>query len=351
MIVSYLMIFLTIIVALIIFSLLVFLLIRKYFFNYFAKKRNNYYEKTLPIVIRYVTGKDERLGRGLNTTSKWQREVITEILYKVSRKITSEEEINRVRFVSQSIGYTDELKQSLIQRKKLIEVSEATKKAGVLRLKDLAPLIEKNLYEDDVDLWLSSARALANMGESSPIIRFLANSERDISQKVVIRIGDMLLRSNTVDENEMMDHFDSASLIVQRVFIETFGRKKMFRTLPIIESCLEHEDLELQVKALKAIGEMGLTTKQDEIMEFLFHPEWVVKVAAINAIHSCKVMKAVDILTELLADENWWVRLRAAEALKGFGIIGKEKLLWTQQFHGDLFAREMAEKVLQSYSS
>jgi len=347
MILIFLIVLLSIILFIMNTFIFIFLLIRKYINNILERKKESYRILILPLITRYITHDEEKLSRMLFSSTNWKRKVILNVLYDISKKVTSASENNRIQNLCHILGYTKELEKNLKHKKRWI-ASDALQKAGVLKLNELAPVIKNILYSNDNNLWLLSARSLTNMNESKDLIYFLIEKGHVIPSWSAIRIGEMLLRVNSHDTDTIIKYFFKASPLVQRVFIDVLGSQRTLKALPLIEHCLYAKDGELRIKALKAIGDIGITTKEYELILFLQKNHWVEQIAAIYAIKSCRIWMAIPQLKKLLSHENWWVRLRAAQALKSFGEKGKRELELVKINDLDPFARDMATKVLEN---
>ena len=326
-------------------SLFLYLIFNKATDKYFEKKKVKYRKKISPFLNLYLSNDNIPLNRLFLTKKKWKRDIIIEFLYNKSATTKNEEEMIKISGLCKSIGLTDELSKRLKSKNWWI-VADATRKVGRLKLTELTPLLLNNLQSSEYDVWTTSARALGNMGQINYLIKLLIEKESTLERWSLIRIGDILIQANQGDFDIIIDHLDNVSALLKGIFIETLGKRKAVKALPVIEKYLESDNIELRLKALKAIGEIGITSNENKILELISSSNWLEAVMAIQTAQKCSIRQSIPILLTLISNQNWWVRLRSAEAIYSFGIIGKEKLLWISRFHEDPYAKNMAEKVL-----
>ncbi len=327
--------------------LFVYLLLKKALTNRLNVKRRAYTLVVQPKIIGYVT-KGTPIYRLLNTSSPWKRKVIIDNLLNMASIVSHEDELRRIHHLCQQIGLDKQLEQ-LIQSDKWWIASGATRQAGGLKLQSLAPYINHNLSASHFDLWFASARALTQMNQGINVARYLVDHEQELDRTAILRLGDMLLAAEAQILPFMIKHLDTVSMPLKLVFIDILGKRKAIAALDQIEALIVHENSELRIKALKAIADIGHTTKEHEVMRRLEAGEWPERLMCIRIIQECRLRRGVPQLAELLCHTKWWIRLRAAEALLSFGVLGVERLRWISMHHEDRYARDMASKILAEH--
>lgn len=330
-------------------SILSYLLIRKVLIIIHSKRKNSYYQSMYPKLSQYITnGENEHnLHRSFQPTENWKREVVIGILYQFCSTLNSDDEVDRIGKIIQSIGLDQELAKKL-KDPRWWTVVEATNRVGKFRLRELSDVIVENLNSPEYDLWIASARALSLMNKSELLVNFLLEKETELPNWSIIRMSDILVHGGDESIDPMIRHLSQASPLLQGLFIDILGKKKVITAIPAIETYLFHEDEKFRLKALKAIGDIGLTNHEEYVISLLHSSSWAERLNTIHAVRNCAIHEATQYLCELVSDSNWWVRLRAAEALFSFGTKGKEYLTWASVYHQDRFARDMAKKVLQN---
>lgn len=333
------------ILILILSSIFIYLTLNKLIEKLLEIRRINYSRKIYPLLNLYISTETPYINRIFYTKKKWKREIIINILYEKNLTTKNTEMLQSINRLYKELGLIDEVAGSL-EDKRWWVVAENTRKAGNLKIIELIPNIYNNLDSSNYDIWTSSARALSKMGKNSLLIKFLLENDGKLEKWSVIRIGDMLDKEGEGDIELMLASLNDASPLLKGIFIETLGKRKNVKALPIIEQYLYSDDIEIRIKTLKAIGDIGLTTQEDKILLFLESENWVEKVMAIRIVKNSSMRRAIPILERLTTNSNWWIRLRAAEALYSFGTVGIEKLEQIKQKHDDPYAKDMAKKVL-----
>ncbi|WP_175428241.1 HEAT repeat domain-containing protein [Bacillus solimangrovi] len=283
---------------------------------------------------------------------KWKRDIVKQIVLDIVDVINSDEELKRLNEVANYIGIIDEI-DTMLQDKRWWIVAGGILKAGRMQQKKFIPIIKECMYADKFDLVHLSAKALCQMGESTHVVDYLIKNEQHLSKKVIVNLGDMLSHKTTDDKQVkcIVENFNNVSPKLQSLFIEVLGKRKVASQLPLITSLLNDENKELRLKALRSIGNIGITLVDESVFKLLSSDDWQERVLAIFVIRNCKLERAIPILVEeSLQDMNWWVRVRSAQALASFGELGHKKLEWASQFHEDAYARDIAKKTLQEIS-
>ena len=133
-----------------------------------------------------------------------------------------------------------------------------------------------------------------------------------------------------------------------RVAVLSFiGEKRELTLLPFVEKCLDSEDHEVRVNAVKAIKNIGYLTKPESLYPYSVSESWVEQMSFAQAAGELAHSGYKDTLIDLLSSSNWWVRYYAGEALSKYK-DGKGILEETARNHHDAFARDMASQWLGS---
>jgi hypothetical protein len=324
-----------------------FLLIQKLILNIREKRRKLYKSTIFPEIIRYITKGEKSAYRLLDKSmNKWKRSIIIDIIYNLSTVIKSESEFDRLHHLCDQIGLTGDIHKQILDHRWWV-ATDATRKAGKLQIHKVIPVIKKNLYAKEFDLWTASARALKNIGVSGDLIQFMINREHEVTFQTLERMADMLKRGDESDIDLIHQHIDEVSDPLKGLFLDLLGYRKSVKSLPVIEYYLEHSNRDIRIKALKSISEIRLTSRADLIIECLQVDDWSEQLMAVRASKSCAIVSSLPILEKLVSHNNWWVRLRSVQAIASFGYEGKKRLDWISKNHHDQFARDMASIVLE----
>lgn len=106
---------------------------------------------------------------------------------------------------------------------------------------------------------------------------------------------------------------------------ETEGPKLALRTLaqiedrdavkPILEILAESRNLEIQIAAIEALGELGSPGAVPALSEMLTSPHWELRAKAATALGRIGDSWATPLLVGALRDPDWWVRRNSAAAI------------------------------------
>jgi hypothetical protein len=125
------------------------------------------------------------------------------------------------------------------------------------------------------------------------------------------------------------------------------GEKRELPLLRFVESCLESDDHEVRVNAIKAIRDIGFITNPQSLLAFSVSKSWVEQMSFAQAAGELAYPVYKERLIELLSSSHWWVRYYAGEALSKYK-DGKMILKESAANHHDAFARDMASQWLGS---
>jgi len=131
----------------------------------------------------------------------------------------------------------------------------------------------------------------------------------------------------------------------QYYFIDVLGISRHLDFLPFLESNLNHENLEIRIRSLKAINEIGIITDLDKYKVFLNSSIWEERLMLAKLFGAFPLEQVYPQLEQLLQDENWWVRFHAARSI-GHSKDGKSRLEMFIATAQDPYAIDMAREVL-----
>jgi|GEM_PF-2446948 len=342
---------LTVLFTLFLCTLFLYLVGRKIVLWRMQLRDGRYETYVYPKLSQFVTRDDHHQGyRMFQHARPWQRRIILRLLQEIAVNVQDEGEFDRIRKVCEWIGLPEQLQAQLDDKRWWI-VAEALRTIGVLRLETFSSRVETLLHSDHYDVWMTAARTLARLGRNAVLIQFLIEHHQKLKREAVIRIADILRNISDSDTAFMLVHLEEVPPLLQGLFFDLFGQAKAIQALPLLESFLKSTNSELRVKAMKAIAEIGITTKQDEILAGFQSENWVERMQTIRIVRACSMTIAIPHLVKTLADPEWWVRYHAAETLFSFGTAGKAKLREAAHSHPDLYARDIAEQVLNNWSA
>lgn len=340
----------TLLFCLFLVGLFLFLLVRKLILLRVDSRDKSYEDHIFPKLCRLVTQEDKQHQRLFRHTKPWQRRIVLRLLVDIAVNAKDQSEWDRIKIVCEQIELEKRLAVQL-QDKRWWKVAEAIRYIGTLRLDAFTSIVEGHLRSEHYDVWTTAARTLTRLGRNEVLIQFLIEHHEKLKRQAVIRIVDMLRNISDSDVDKMLAHFEQVPPLLQGLFFNVFGQAKAIKALPVLEVYLTSANGEQRVKAMKAIADIGITTRQDEVLNGFESENWVERMQTIRIVRACSMYIAIPYLVNALADPEWWVRYHAAETLYSFGTIGKERLREARLQHQDSYARDMAAQILSKWSA
>jgi hypothetical protein len=145
----------------------------------------------------------------------------------------------------------------------------------------------------------------------------------------------------------MISRFGELPPALKVAVLSYIGETRDLSLLPFTESCLQSEDHEVRVNAVKAIRNIGFLSKPQALYPYSVSDSWVEQMSFAQAAGEVAHPGYRGMLLELLSSSNWWVRYYAGEALSKYK-DGKSILEDAAANHQDAFARDMASQWLGS---
>ena len=143
----------------------------------------------------------------------------------------------------------------------------------------------------------------------------------------------------------LIKQFDELPKVMQYVIVDVVGDKFYIELLPLLQKCLSSDDIELRIRALKAVAHLDTCLDSNVAESFAISDVWEERLMIAKIYANAPLEVAHDSLTKLLSDPVYQVRKQAAESLK---IIrtGDEVLQIFIQQSDDKFAVEMATEIV-----
>jgi hypothetical protein len=132
---------------------------------------------------------------------------------------------------------------------------------------------------------------------------------------------------------------------LKHTLIDIIGLKYGVDYILFLEDKLEDNDVEVRIRVLKAIGQIGFIRNMELYLPFIESDYWEERLMAAKLLGNVPISTAQQYLEELLQDSTWWVRSQAAKTLRG-SKFGKEILESFIHSSDDRYAVDMAREVL-----
>lgn len=139
--------------------------------------------------------------------------------------------------------------------------------------------------------------------------------------------------------------FDDLPTVIKYVLVDVIGDKYFINFLPLLENCITSDDVELRIRALKAIARIDTFPETDVAKKFVTSPIWEERLMAAKLYANAPLEIAHVTLTDLLTDTVYQVRKQAALSLKTIR-TGDQALQAFIQQSTDGFAIEMATEMI-----
>lgn len=127
--------------------------------------------------------------------------------------------------------------------------------------------------------------------------------------------------------------------------IETMGLKRDIEYLPHLEVQLKQEDVEIRLRSLRAIYEIGVIINPETYLPFVKSPIWEERLMIAKLFQLLPLSYTLPHLQILLEDESWWVRSQAARTMMN-DKNGRESLEEYIENSSDRYAIDMAYEAL-----
>lgn len=123
------------------------------------------------------------------------------------------------------------------------------------------------------------------------------------------------------------------------------GLKRDIEYLPHLEVQLKQEDVEIRIRSLRAIYEIGVIINPETYLPFVKSPIWEERLMIAKLFQLLPLSYTLPHLQILLEDESWWVRSQAARTMMN-DKNGRESLEEYIENSSDRYAIDMAYEAL-----
>ncbi|WP_177188621.1 HEAT repeat domain-containing protein [Alkalibacterium subtropicum] len=220
--------------------------------------------------------------------------------------------------------------------------------AGEYDLKKLEPLLLKQLYTSDNELFFITARSLIKINNKTYLKEILRKSAEQSWMSKNNTLSLLELIEGDIEEI-LLEIMETEDMFLQVIALEESGKRHYQKSVGWIEKMSQSPEKELRIAALKASDRLGNTGESSylaRLMSLKNDPEWEVRAFLAKFLKKVNSDQAVNILMEFMRDENWYVRHNAAESL--FYLDEKGHAALKALLHAeDPFASDAARAVLQ----
>jgi len=140
------------------------------------------------------------------------------------------------------------------------------------------------------------------------------------------------------------DDFNCWPTNIQFAVIDTAAVKRNMQYLDELKKLLSHDVMEINIRALKGLYEIGIIDEIDPFIPFVTSDMWEARLMVAKIFKHVPLAYTYSYLEQLLQDENWWVRSQAAKTI----VEDRHGIAKLQQFiesSNDPYAIEMAQEI------
>jgi len=145
---------------------------------------------------------------------------------------------------------------------------------------------------------------------------------------------------------QFVEKFEELPKTLQFTLVDMIGIKNRLEYGSFLESLLTSEDMEIRIRSLKAISQVGYVLPTKQLLTHLHSDSWPERIMAIKICGMLRLDEYVPYLMELMKDRMFQVRSQSAQAISNYpnGAAILQTIIDTTE---DTFARDMALEWLE----
>ncbi|KJE27018.1 HEAT repeat family protein [Geobacillus kaustophilus] len=289
-------------------------------------------------LLRYLLGEEEQL---LLPASPLEREAMIELLDHFAALLKGEQVQARIRALAEE-HFQGWLRRRLSSRH-WSERMNALFLIEDLRMQVMVPEMER-LYRSDRVTRGEEAKLLAIFAQFdySPVVAYVLEPKYELTEfayRVIFgHMSERLLR-------QVEQRFDELPPAGKCAFVDMIGIRRREERSFLLE-LLASDELELRVRALKAMAEIGMKLEAARLEQHLCSPYWQERLMAARLAGKCREERLLPLLYERLSDRSFVVRSEAAAAIARLP-GGRAVLRTAARTASDRYARDMARQWLR----
>ncbi|MFV8827485.1 HEAT repeat domain-containing protein [Alkalihalobacterium sp. APHAB7] len=331
-------ILINVVLLILLFVLFFYLILRKLRDHKTGLRKKQIKQKLKAEIYSYLeSGDDLQISRGLKDNDSY--EVIEELLEEYI-EVASDDEVKK-RVVHISNKYLEAYIRSKLNHRRW-----SLRMNALYRIEDfhLIRFVDElwNKYQLGVDEIEEQYQILRTLGslQSQRLSSFLLYEKHDLPYFLYKEI---LRRYDEEEFSQFINAFAVISTPLKTATIELMGEKRDIRFVSFLEKCLRDSNLEIRLKALKGLAQIGLVSDYNLVQQFAASTIFQERLLFTKLASALKKDRDKPTLVRLLSDENWWVRNGAGEALATYE-DGEMILSHVLETSEDPFARDMAKQ-------
>ena len=298
-----------------------------------------------PAVLEYLGATTSKLLPGYlpEGLSRRDRRLVEAILLEAARRVQGDDR-ERITAALEGLGSVREAIAAVRSRRRW-KRADAAENLGLMRSREAVEALVTLMNDPEPEVRIRAARALGRIrGTTSirPLVRALA----DPSRWSAIRVADILISVGAEAADELLAAFESLPRLGRLSALDVLGRIRSLRAVALMKRCLDDPDADIRARAAHALGLIGDSGAEGDLIKALSDREWPVRAMAAKGLGRIGNPAAIPDLRQAMKDRQWWVRANSGEALRALGAAGREALV--DMLHSeDPFARHMAVSQLE----
>jgi hypothetical protein len=252
------------------------------------------------------------------------QEVMRIVLLDFERDLTGES-FDRLVYFFEALSLASRELERLHHRSWWIR-AEAANTLGRMRSRLAIPGLTEALKDPHPDVRLQAMQALVILNGVVSLKTILENS-RSLSQWTTIELSVVVAKFQSTAVRYLIEGLKLPERSVVMFCVEMLAQIGFVSAVePLLELTDRNPDLEIQTKAIEALGRLGDMRANGVLRRYLRHDAQSLRLKAIDAVGKIGGEDALSAIESFLEGVDFEEKLAAARALAALGTVGLERL-------------------------
>ncbi|BAB05951.1 HEAT repeat domain-containing protein [Halalkalibacterium halodurans] len=207
-------------------------------------------------------------------------------------------------------------------------------------LDDVLNMLNENKHYSD-DEYLQIYRILAAF-QYEDFLQHLLNPKIEMNE---MEYRKLLFELEEKPFLNMVEHYQDFPSALKHTVLDMIGVKHLVQMVPFLEERIHDEELEVRVRSLKALSQLGIVQNEKIYYPFVESENWEERMMVAKILANVDSPEAVSSLQHLLKDQSWWVRSQAAQSIVQQK-NGKSVLRAIVETEEDPYAKDIGKEAL-----
>lgn len=225
--------------------------------------------------------------------------------------------------------------------------SHACRRLADLEAYDYTDKIAEYIGSRDRDLAYNAGMALAQLGNSELVAKYIISIQNDKSYSS--RIVDELFGVFSGDRTKLAQlSFDNCNDYMKTTIIKAIEPFKLEAFRPVFLAGAVGNDKRLKISCVKALGAFGDERDEQLLQMAAVDNDWVIRASAVRGLSKFTTHTALETVKFAIYDKEWWVRRTAASCLISMKVpasVLEEILGGSDRFAADALKSELYRNV------